>query len=124
MLRDFAFVDVIALLEAMRWTLLLSLLAFVGGGLAGMGITLLRVSRSAMLRRVAQGYILFVQGTPLLMQMFLVYFGLALCGLDIPPVLAAALRSRCMRARSSRKSGAAPSSRSRASNGRHRRHWR
>jgi len=89
MLRDFSPVDVIALLEAMRWTLLLSLLAFVGGGLAGMGITLLRVSRSAMLRRVAQGYILFVQGTPLLMQMFLVYFGLALCGLDIPPVLAA-----------------------------------
>ena len=71
MLRDFAFIDVLALLQAARWTLLLSLLAFVGGGIAGAGVTLLRVARSPALRRVGQVYILVVQGTPLLMQMFL-----------------------------------------------------
>jgi polar amino acid transport system permease protein len=90
MLRDFAFIDVMALLQAARWTLLLSLMAFVGGGIAGAGVTLLRVARSPALRRIGQVYILVVQGTPLLMQMFLLYFGLALAGFDVPPVLAAA----------------------------------
>jgi polar amino acid transport system permease protein len=88
-LRNFAFVDVVALLQATRWTLLLSFMALVGGGVAGAIITLLRVSRLAPLRRLAQGYILVVQGTPLLMQMFLIYFGLALFGVEIPAVLAA-----------------------------------
>jgi polar amino acid transport system permease protein len=90
MLRDFALSDVGLLLQAARWTLLLSLLAFVGGGIAGALVTLLRVSRHAGLRRAAQGYILLLQGTPLLMQMFLIYFGLGLAGFDILPVIAAA----------------------------------
>ena len=89
MLRDFAFIDVVSLLKATRWTLLLSLMALLGGGFAGAIVTLLRVSRVAPLRRAAQGYILLVQGTPLLMQMFLIYFGLALVGVEVPPVLAA-----------------------------------
>jgi len=89
MLRDFAFIDIVSLLKATRWTLLLSLMALLGGGFAGAIVTLLRVSRVAPLRRVAQGYILLVQGTPLLMQMFLIYFGLALVGVEVPPVLAA-----------------------------------
>ena len=89
MLRDFAFIDVVSLLKATRWTLLLSLMALVGGGFAGAIVTLFRVSRVAPLRRAAQGYILLVQGTPLLMQMFLIYFGLALVGVEVPPVLAA-----------------------------------
>ncbi|MEO8714707.1 MAG: ABC transporter permease subunit, partial [Acetobacteraceae bacterium] len=89
MLRDFAFIDIVSLLKATRWTLLLSLMALVGGGVAGSIVTLLRVSRVVQLRRLTQGYILLVQGTPLLMQMFLIYFGLALFGVEIPALIAA-----------------------------------
>jgi polar amino acid transport system permease protein len=49
------------------------------------------MSRHATLRRLAQGYILVLQGTPLLMQIFLAYFGLALLGADLPPLVSAGI---------------------------------
>lgn len=70
------------LLLAVRWTLLLSLLAFAGGGLGGLLLLALRVSRSGPARKAVQVYIELFQGTPLLMQLFLVFFGLPLLGLE------------------------------------------
>lgn len=90
-MRDFGFADIGQLLQATGWTLLLSLLAFVGGGILGAIMTLMRISRFATLRSFAGGYILLLQGTPLLMQIFLAYFGLGLLGFSVPPVTAAAL---------------------------------
>ena len=77
------------LLLATRWTVVLSLAAFVGGGLLGAAILFLRTSKSRMAQRFAWGYIELFQGTPLLMQLFLVFFGLSLVGLNVPPWLAA-----------------------------------
>jgi polar amino acid transport system permease protein len=77
------------LLLAARWTVLLSLVAFVGGGLLGMVILFLRAGRSRWAQRFAWGFIELFQGTPLLMQLFLVFFGLSLVGLNVPPWLAA-----------------------------------
>jgi len=82
---------VVLLLQAARWTLLLSAMAFFGGGLLGAAVTAMRTSRNPALRRFANGYILLVQGTPLLMQIFLFYFGLALAGFDIPAVVSAGI---------------------------------
>jgi len=90
-MRDFSLFDVVLLLQAARWTLLLSAIAFFGGGLLGAAVTAMRTSRSPALRRFANGYILLVQGTPLLMQIFLFYFGLALAGFDIPAVVSAGI---------------------------------
>jgi polar amino acid transport system permease protein len=76
---------------AARWTVALSLAAFIGGGLVGLALLLARLAR---LRGAATGVSLYAQlfqGTPLLMQLFLAYFGLALLGLDVPAWLAAAL---------------------------------
>jgi polar amino acid transport system permease protein len=90
-MREFSLLDVGLLLLAARWTVLLALIAFVGGGLLGAVVTLMRVSRLALVRRVAGTYILVLQGTPLLMQIFLAYFGLALLGFDLTPVVSAAI---------------------------------
>lgn len=90
-MRDFGVLDIGLLLQATRWTVLLSLLAFTGGALLGAVVTVLRISRFAALRNLAGGYILLLQGTPLLMQLFLAYFGLGLLGLDLPSMVAAAL---------------------------------
>jgi polar amino acid transport system permease protein len=90
-MRDFSWIDFNLLLWAARWTVLLSLVAFFGGGLVGALIATLRVSRSPVLRRFAQIYILVLQGTPLLMQIFLAYFGLALLGVDLPAAVSATL---------------------------------
>ncbi len=77
------------LLLAARWTVLLSIVAFIGGGLLGMVILFLRTAKSKAAQRFAWGYIELFQGTPLLMQLFLVFFGLSLVGLNVPPWLAA-----------------------------------
>jgi polar amino acid transport system permease protein len=88
---DFTLWDILRnLLLAARWTVLLSLAAFVGGGLLGLGLLLLRLARPRLAPLVALHVRLF-QGTPLLMQLFLAYFGLALLGLDVPAWAAAAL---------------------------------
>ncbi len=79
------------LIQSARWTLALSLVAFLGGGAAGLVVMLLRAGRSAALARAAALYIDLFQGTPLLMQMFMAYFGLPLLGVEVSPWLAAAL---------------------------------
>lgn len=79
------------LLLAGGWTVLLTLVAFVLGGSAGGLVLYARISPQPVLRRLARAYIELFQGTPLLMQLFLVFFGLSLAGTDIPAWLAAAL---------------------------------
>jgi len=87
---DFTFWDIARnLLLAARWTVLLSLVAFIGGGIFGLIFLLMRVDRRPWLRRPAEYYIAIFQGTPLLMQLFLVFFGLPLVGLRIEPWSAA-----------------------------------
>jgi polar amino acid transport system permease protein len=75
--RSFGLPEFIYVLEAVRWTLLLSLVAFLGGGVVGFVIAVLRTTRSRMLRWLTTGYIQLFQGTPVLMQLFLFYYGFA-----------------------------------------------
>lgn len=91
MIREFSSADMIFIAMAIRWTLILSLIAFVGGALGGLALALSRTSALQPLRLLAAGFIQLFQGTPLLMQLFLVYFGLAVIGLPIDPLLAAAV---------------------------------
>lgn len=79
------------LLLAARWTLLLSAMAFAGGGMAGLLLLALRVGRWRLARRCVQAYIELFQGTPLLMQLFLIFFGLPLLGIEASPWFTAAV---------------------------------
>src|ERR1700740_2871128 len=91
-MADFSFWVILSnLLWATRWTVLLSIVAFVGGGIVGLAILFARVSRIRVLEIATKGFIEFFQGTPLLMQLFLFFFGLALFGIDVSPSLAAGL---------------------------------
>ncbi len=83
---EFTLWDIVRnLLLAARWTILLSIAAFIGGGLVGLEVLLIRIAKRRWIRRVAQAYIALFQGTPLLMQLFLVFFGLPLLGFRIEP---------------------------------------
>jgi len=79
------------LLLAGRWTVLLSLVAFVGGTLTTIPLLLFRMSRYPGLNMLVRGYCGLFQGTPLLMQLFLAFFGVALFGIDVSPWTAASL---------------------------------
>lgn len=91
MIRTFGFSDFVYLIEAARWTLGLTLIAALGGGLIGLGFALMRISRWRALRIVAALYIQVIQGTPLLILLFLFYFGLDIMGLRLPAIVSAAL---------------------------------
>jgi polar amino acid transport system permease protein len=77
------------LVEAARWTILLSLIAFAGGSLVGLPLALMRVSKVGLLRGLASAYIQLIQGTPLLIVLFLAYFGLGILGYKLIPLVAA-----------------------------------
>jgi len=84
--------DIISnLLLAARWTVLLSLVAFVGGGIVGLIVLYARIGRQKWLSRAAALFIELFQGTPLLMQLFLIFFGLPLMGVDVSPWAAASV---------------------------------
>ena len=95
MIREFGSVEFLYLLAAMRWTLGLSLLAFVCGGLVGLVVALLRVAPVAPVRWLAAAYIQLFQATPLLMLLFLVFFGLALFGLSQDAFLSVTVALTC-----------------------------
>jgi polar amino acid transport system permease protein len=79
------------LIAAAQWTVLLSLIAFAGGALVGLPVALMRVSPSRALRIAAGGYIQLIQGMPLLILLFLTYFGLGILGYKLVPLVAAGL---------------------------------
>ncbi len=89
MIREFSSSDVLFMVFAVRWTLLLSAIAFITGGAGGLIVALARTSSNALLRNLTSYYVLLFRGTPLLMQIFLVYFGFAVLRLPIDPLLAA-----------------------------------
>ena len=92
MMTTFTDWDIIRnLLLAGRWTILLSLVAFVGGAVVTLPLLLLRLTGGRMIMRLIRGYIELFQGTPLLMQLFLAFFGVALFGIDVSPWTAASL---------------------------------
>ncbi|MEN9779631.1 MAG: amino acid ABC transporter permease [Burkholderiaceae bacterium] len=89
---DFSLWDILRnLLLASRWTVVLSLIAFVGGGLVGLALLVLRLTPSRAAQLLVAGYVQLFQGTPLLMQLFLAYFGVALLGVQTSAWTAAAL---------------------------------
>jgi polar amino acid transport system permease protein len=78
------------LLLAAPWTLLLSAIAFAGGGIVGLILLVIGIGRYKWARIFVKLYVELFQSTPLLMQLFLVYFGLPMVGVDVSAWLAAA----------------------------------
>ncbi|AHG45569.1 amino acid ABC transporter permease [Rhizobium leguminosarum bv. trifolii CB782] len=79
------------LLQGLKWTVLLAIIGFVGGGIFGVLIALVRTSKNRFARFASSGYIALFQGTPLLMQLFVVYYGVALLGIDVNAWIAVAI---------------------------------
>ncbi len=96
MSRDFGANEFWYLILAVRWTVLLSLVAFLGGAILGLAIAVMRAGAIAPLRWVAAGFIQLFQGTPVLMQLFLVYYGITVVfGLRLDPWPAVTLAFTC-----------------------------
>ncbi|HBK06384.1 MAG TPA: amino acid ABC transporter permease [Acetobacteraceae bacterium] len=90
-MRQFNLGDFEFLLLATRWTILLSVYAAIGGGIVGLAVALMRTATNAIPRWIAIVYIRIFQGTPLLLQLFLVFFGGDMLGLPLGAWLSAVL---------------------------------
>src|SRR4028119_1112030 len=91
MLRTFTFYEVWLLVLAARWTIILSLAAFVCGGSVGIVVAVGRISPYRALRYLMSGYIQFVQAIPVLMLLLRFYCGLSLFGIRVDAWTAAVL---------------------------------
>ncbi|MEZ2300004.1 amino acid ABC transporter permease [Variovorax sp. RCC_210] len=91
-MTDFSLWDILRnLLMALRWTVVLSLIAFVGGGIVGAALLFVRLRGGKVAGKAVSLYVQLFQGTPLLMQLFLAYFGIALFGIDVSAWTAASV---------------------------------
>ena len=90
-LRTFGWPELQFLVFSIRWTILLSLIAFGGGGALGLVVATCRVAPVRLLRRATDVYITLFQGTPLLVQLLLVYYGSSFIGYTPNAWIAAAI---------------------------------
>jgi len=74
------------LLKGAGYTVELSLGGMIFGLAFGFVIALMRLSRRKLLRGIARTYVSFIRGTPLLVQLFVIYYGLAQFGLRLDPI--------------------------------------
>ena len=82
---------IINLSYGLLWTIGLSMVAFLLGGIVGLTLLFCRISKNSYLRNLTKAYIEVFQGTPLLLQLFIIFFGTGLLGIEIPPWAAATL---------------------------------
>ena len=90
-MRTFGWPEFLFIVEAAKWTLALSAIAFVGGVVLGLLVALARTAEHRGAQFLATGFIQVFQGTPLLLQLFLIFFGFPVLGLDINPWVAAGI---------------------------------
>src|SRR3954469_14020159 len=77
------------LLKGAGYTVLLSLIGMGVGLVIGFGLALMRLSRTRLLRWPAGAYVSAIRGTPLLVQLFLIYYGLPQFGGELPALVGA-----------------------------------
>ncbi|MBA1234485.1 cystine ABC transporter permease [Stutzerimonas nitrititolerans] len=77
------------LLQGAWWTVVLSLGGMFFGLLLGFGLALLRLYAFWPLQWLARVYVSFFRGTPLLVQLFMIYYGLPQLGIQLDPLPAA-----------------------------------
>jgi polar amino acid transport system permease protein len=89
---DFSLWDIIRnLLLAGRWTVGLSIIAFIGGSTVGLLLLMLRLTKLPAVEPLVAAYVQLFQGIPLLVQLFLAYYGLGLFGINTSPWVAAGI---------------------------------
>lgn len=91
MIRELGLVDVLHMAYAVRWTLLLTLLALAGGAVVGLLVAGAGASSRALLRAAARLYVGLVQGIPLLAWLFVFFFGVSILGFKVAPLVAATI---------------------------------
>lgn len=77
------------LLTGVKLTILITIFGLLIGFVLGATFGLLKISRNVLLRKIAGIYIESIRGTPIMVQVMFIYFGLPMAlGMRIPPMIA------------------------------------
>ena len=71
-------------LQALLMTVMLSLATVLISSVLGSLVALMKISSNRILRGIATAYVSFIRGTPLLVQIFMVFYGLPMLGINLP----------------------------------------
>ncbi len=79
MILDYLFLlnSIPILLNGARYTIVFSVISIFFGIIIGLGASLLKISKNAILRTIGSTYIEVIRGTPLLLHIMVAYYGLA-----------------------------------------------
>jgi polar amino acid transport system permease protein len=72
------FTQIPRILEALPMTLALTILAFTGGLVTALPIALIKMNRVPVLRQICAVFVSVTRGTPVIVQLYLIYFGIPL----------------------------------------------
>lgn len=73
-------------LEGAKITILLAIITIIFGVMFGVLLALMRISRNPILKAISATYIEFIRGTPIMVQLFIVYYGLSNMGIKFPEI--------------------------------------
>ncbi|MBD0413921.1 amino acid ABC transporter permease [Oryzicola mucosus] len=90
-MSTFGWPEFLFLLRSAGWSIVLTVIAFAFGAIGGGAFAIMRLANNAVLRNIAAIYILVIQSIPVLMILFMSYYGLSIAGVEIPPLLAASV---------------------------------
>jgi polar amino acid transport system permease protein len=91
MFQAYSWHHVLFIAQAGEWTLLLALIALAGGSAGGAALAAMSQSTSRYVRGGGRGFVYAIQGTPLLVLLFLTFYGIAFLGWQIPALASAAI---------------------------------
>ncbi|BBF41530.1 amino acid ABC transporter, amino acid-binding/permease protein [Lachnospiraceae bacterium KM106-2] len=86
-LFDIAYKYRALLLNGAKITLIVAFITIIFGLLLGTLMALIKMSRFRLLRIFANVYVEFIRGTPVLVQIFIVFYGLPMIGIEIPSIM-------------------------------------
>ncbi|NLJ78623.1 MAG: amino acid ABC transporter permease [Tissierellia bacterium] len=85
---DFSFVKdyYMFFINGAKITILLAIFTIIFGVILGVLFALMRISRNPVLKGIAAVYIEFIRGTPIMVQLFIFYYGLSFVGITFPDI--------------------------------------
>jgi cystine transport system permease protein len=86
---DLVFKNIHFLLTGAYYTLLITLVSMVFGFFIALIVAIARLKGNRLIRGLARGYVSIIRGTPILVQIFIIYYGLPDYGIKFGPFTAA-----------------------------------
>lgn len=83
---DFSFLSEYKLffIDGLKYTIMLAFFTVIIGSIFGLLLSLMRLSKNRLLKFIGTAYVEFIRGTPLILQLYIIFYGLPFLGVVLP----------------------------------------